>query len=83
MAMQHHPDLILLDIIMPVMDGMTMLKKLRADEWGKKAEVIILTNLGDNEKVAEAMSQGSFDYLVKSDWNIADVAELVKKKLGE
>ena len=53
-----HPDLILLDIIMPRMDGITMLKKLRTDEWGKKVSVIILTNLSDAEKEADAIEQG-------------------------
>ena len=44
-ALREKPDLILLDILMPVMDGSAMLEKLRADEWGKKAKVIIIINL--------------------------------------
>ena len=80
-ALREHPDLILLDIIMPVMDGITMLKKLREDAWGKNAKVIILTNLSDNEKVAEAMRQETFEYLVKSDWKIEDVVAKVRERL--
>lgn len=80
-ALEKHPDLILLDIIMPVMDGITMLKKLREDEWGKNAKVMMLTNLSDNEKVAEAIEQGTYDYLVKSDWKLEDVVSEVKKRL--
>ena len=72
-ALRDHPDLILLDIIMPKMDGLTMLKKLREDVRGKNTKVILLTNLSDNEKVSEALLQGSYDYLVKSDWKIGDV----------
>ncbi len=83
MSLKFHPDLILLDIIMPKMDGMTMLEKLRQDSWGKDVKVILLTNLSDNEKVAEAVKHKSFDYLVKADWNIKDVIKLVKDKLGE
>ncbi|MCX6782061.1 MAG: response regulator [Candidatus Magasanikbacteria bacterium] len=83
MALKLHPDLILLDIIMPKMDGMTMLAHLRKDSWGKDAKVILLTNLSDNEKVAEAIKQQSYDYLVKADWNIRDVVKLVKEKLEE
>lgn len=83
MALNRHPDIILLDLIMPVMDGMTMLNKLREDQWGRDAKVIILTNLGDNEKLAEAMKNGTYDYLVKTDWNIEDVSKLVKQKIGE
>ncbi|MEK7131286.1 MAG: response regulator [Patescibacteria group bacterium] len=80
-AFQHHPDLILLDIVMPVMDGMTMLKKLRADSWGKNVFVILLTNLSDESKVAEAMQHSVFDYLVKADWKIDDVVKKVRERL--
>lgn len=80
-AMQERPDLILLDIIMPVMDGLTMLNKLREDEWGKKVPVIILTNLSDDEKVMEAVKQGSYDYLIKSNWSISEVIGKIREKL--
>lgn len=81
-ALREHPDLILLDIIMPVMDGMTMLYELRKDPWGKDAKVIFLTNLSEAEKVAESLSQGVFDYLVKSDWKLEDIVIKVKEILG-
>jgi len=80
-ALREHPDLILLDIIMPVMDGITVLKKLREDEWGKDAKVVLLTNLSDNEKIAEAIMHGTYDYLVKSDWKIKDVVAKVRERL--
>jgi DNA-binding response OmpR family regulator len=80
-ALHHRPDLILLDIVMPVMDGMTMLKKLRQDSWGKNAFVILLTNLSDESKVAEAMQHSVFDYLVKADWKINDVVKKVRERL--
>lgn len=81
-ALREHPGIILLDIVMPVMDGMTMLTKLREDEWGRDAQVILLTNLVDNKEIVEAMKTGVFDYLVKSDWKIDDVVARVKQKLG-
>ena len=80
-AFRRHPNLILLDIVMPVMDGMTMLKKLRQDSWGKNVFVILLTNLSDESKVAEAMQHGAFDYLVKADWKIDDVVKKVRERL--
>ncbi|MBU0647120.1 response regulator [Patescibacteria group bacterium] len=80
-ALREHPDLILLDIIMPVMDGITALKKLREDEWGKDVKIIILSNLNDNERVAEAMSQGTYDFFVKSDWNLEDVVIKIRKMI--
>lgn len=81
-ALREHPDLILLDIVMPVMDGLTMLHTLRIDDWGKDVPVIILTNLSEAEKVAESLERGVYDYLVKSDWKLEDIAKKVRLKLG-
>ncbi|MFC1775534.1 two-component system response regulator, partial [Patescibacteria group bacterium] len=71
-AFAEHPDVILLDIVMPVMHGMDMLKELREDEWGKNAEVIILTNLSDSERIAKAVEYGTSDYLTKTKWSVED-----------
>lgn len=81
LAMADHPDLILLDLVLPKMDGLEMLRKLRADAWGAKAEVMILTNLSENKRVAEAMGLGAFEYLLKSDWDLNEVMTKIKKKL--
>lgn len=80
-ALKEKPDLILLDIIMPRMDGITMCERLREDEWGKEVPIILLTNLAEEEKIAEAHRQGVYDYLVKSDWKLTDVVEKVKDRL--
>lgn len=81
-ALKEHPDLILLDIVMPKMDGLTMLKHLRSDEWGKSCQVIVLTNLSDWQKINEAVQHRAFDYLVKTDWKIEDVVKRAKEKMG-
>ncbi|HEU0085631.1 MAG TPA: response regulator [Candidatus Paceibacterota bacterium] len=81
MALKEHPDIILLDIVMPKMDGITMLKKLREDGWGKTAKIILLTNLSSNEKTAEALALGTNEYLIKTDWEIADVVAKVREHL--
>ncbi len=83
-ATKFQPDLILLDIIMPRMDGLTMLQKLRAEnEWGKNVPVIILTNmtLDDKEKMKLVGSLGHEEYLIKADWKLADVAIKIKQTL--
>ena len=80
-ALENHPDLILLDLVMPKMDGETMLKRLVADSWGKTAKVIILTNFGENTRVAGVTLLGNYDYLVKSDWDLNEVIKRVKDKL--
>ncbi len=81
-ALKKHPDLIILDLIMPKTDGLSMLKELRGDDWGKEVPVIILTNLSDAENVAKAMEKGVYDFLVKSDWKLEDLIKRVKDKLG-
>lgn len=80
LTLENHPDILLLDIVMPVMDGMSALKRIREDEWGKTAQIILLTNLSDSEKVAEAVSEGVYDFLIKVDWKLDD---LVKKVQGQ
>ncbi len=82
LALKYHPDLILLDILMPKMDGLTMVRRLREDVWGSTASVIILTNLVDNEKVMEAVKNKVSDYLIKTDCKLKDLVEMIKKKLG-
>lgn len=82
-AISEKPDIILLDIIMPVMDGLTMLGKLRKNRWGKNAKVILLTNLSDSERIAQAFEKDAYDYLVKTDWKIGDLVAKVKEKIGQ
>ncbi len=81
-AFEKKPDIILLDVFMPKMDGCTVLRNLRADEWGKNVKVIVLTALDDLEKVAEIISAGGDDYIVKSNITLSAIAQKVKDKLG-
>lgn len=77
-ALQEHPDIILLDIRMPKMDGITMLSKLRQDEWGKDAKVIILTNLDQNDDILKGIvaNHPSY-YLIKSNIKPETVIEYI------
>jgi len=81
-ALEERPDLILLDLILPRLDGLTMLKRLRDTDQGKDVPVIVLSNLSDAEEVSKAMESGAYDFLVKSDWKMEDVVEKVKRRLG-
>ena len=83
LALKEHPDFILLDVVMPKIDGITVLKRLREDEWGKDVPVLILSNLNTTEAVKNSQASGAFDYLVKIDYTLEELAEIVKKKLGE
>lgn len=82
LALKEHPDLLLVDILMPKMDGLTMLKELRKDEWGKNAKAIILTNFDTTDQMLKdvAMAEPSY-YLLKSNWRIEDVILKTKEVL--
>jgi len=82
LALEKHPDIILLDIIMPKMDGLLILGKLREDNWGKDVPVIVLTNLNEIEATARAVKNGAYDFLIKSDWKLEDIVKKVKEKLN-
>jgi DNA-binding response OmpR family regulator len=75
------PDLILLDIVMPYMDGLEVLKKLKAQEKWKKIPVIILTNLSQKEEVEEGLGIGADDYLIKSHFTPTEVVGKVRNIL--
>lgn len=83
MSLREHPDLILLDVMMPKMNGTEMLQKLREDEWGKNAKVIILTNSVERDFVKNILGDGVPEYLVKSDWDLSDLVRKVKHVLGD
>jgi len=84
LALKEKPDIILLDILMPVMDGLTMMQKLRdANSYGKSVPIILLTNLSSGEdKIMNAITKNEpAYYLVKSDWNLSDVVDKVRERL--
>lgn len=75
------PDLILLDIIMPKLDGISVMQRLKASDDTKDIPIIILTNLYDDKKVSEVLKAGNTDYLVKVEHPVNEVIERVKEKL--
>ena len=83
LSLEEKPDLIILDLLMPKMDGMTLLKKLRADAWGADVRVLILTNLSADEpaRIKDAVETYPEYYLVKSDWAIGDIVKKVEEML--
>lgn len=76
------PDIVLLDLMMPVMTGEEMLAKLRATSWGKDVKVIILTNKGEQEIPPEVKDLGVTSLILKANMTPRQVAELVKSKLA-
>lgn len=78
------PDIILLDIMMPKMNGIEMLKAVKADPALKDIPIVILTNLGDRpEDVQKCKELGAEDYWVKANTPIQKITERVKKILSK
>ncbi|MCX6718823.1 MAG: response regulator [Candidatus Taylorbacteria bacterium] len=77
MAFEMHPDAIMLDVMMPKMNGWQVLERLRLDEWGRTAKVMILTSLGDVDNIAHAVDDRVSIYVVKSELNMNNLAETI------
>lgn len=75
------PDLILLDIVMPNMNGLEFLKKIKENEKFNKIPVILLTNLSQKEEIQKGFDLGVNDYLIKSHFTPSEVMEKVNKFL--
>jgi CheY-like chemotaxis protein len=73
-ALDKHPDIILMDIMMPEMDGIAVLRKLRQDTWGK--------GVSDPRLVASSLEEKSFEYLIKADWDIDEIIDKIDEKLN-
>lgn len=81
LAEEMRPDIMLLDLMMPIMTGEEMLVKLRKSDWGKKIKVIILTNRGEQEIPDVVRESGVDAVILKAAMTPRQVAELVKNKL--
>lgn len=75
------PDIVLLDLMMPEMNGDEMLKKLRETDWGKNIKVIILTNMGESEAPESIKSLNIEAFILKANMTPRQVAELVKEHI--
>lgn len=79
---QFSPDMVLLDMQMPIMNGDEALKAIRQKDWGKSVPVMVLTNLGEEEAPKDIRSLGIESYIVKADLTPRQVVERVKTTLG-
>jgi DNA-binding response OmpR family regulator len=82
MVQSFHPDIILLDLQMPVMDGAEALGIIRSHPWGKTTPVIVLTNLGEEEAPKSLRDLGIHSYIVKAELTPSQVVSTVKEALG-
>lgn len=83
LALSEKPDIILLDIILPKMDGLTLVDKLKEDDEGRKIPVIILSNLENAETIHKSKEKGVNEYLVKTSWSLDDVVNSIRSVLDK
>jgi len=82
-ASKEKPDIILLDVLLPKMDGFEVLKELKKNEETKAVPVILLTNLSQRDDVEKGLALGAVDYLIKAHFMPTEVVEKIKKILAE
>jgi DNA-binding response OmpR family regulator len=78
LALTHHPDAILMDIMMPVMGGHEAVNLIKKTPWGKNAKIVYLTNMTDTENVVTAVSQGGLEYIIKANLTPKEVVNRVR-----
>jgi DNA-binding response OmpR family regulator len=83
LAKSEKPDLILLDLVLPKVHGLDVLKQLKGDQNTKNIPVIILTNLEGISEVERALELGATTYLVKAQYDLEEVFIKIKKALGD
>lgn len=80
-ASEFKPDIILLDVIIPKLDGFAVLQELKSNSRTRKIPVIMLTNLGQNEDIEKGKRLGACGYLVKSSFTPAELLKKIKEVL--
>lgn len=73
-----HPDVVLLDLVMPKKDGFEVLEAVKADPTLSGCKIVVLSNLGQPEDKAKCLALGAVDYLIKTDIAILDLVAKVK-----
>jgi len=77
------PDLVLLDIVLPKMDGFEILKAIKADPKFKDIPIVLLTNLGQKSEVEKGLSLGADEYIIKAHFTPTAVVAKIKEILNK
>ncbi|MDP2709362.1 MAG: response regulator [bacterium] len=83
LAAKESPDIILLDILLPKMNGFEVLRRLKQDRATAAIPVILLTNLSQKEEIEQGLNMGAKDYLIKAHFMPSEVVDKIKKALNK
>lgn len=83
LALKEVPDIILLDIILPKVNGFEVLRQLKANRLTTRIPVILLTNLSQKDEIDQGLKMGAKDYLIKAHFMPSEVVEKIKKILNK
>ena len=83
LALSSQPDLLLLDLLLPTMSGLDILRSLRKDERGAAIPVMILTNLDENDEIYKTVANTTSAYIIKSNSSLEFITSEVKRQLSE
>lgn len=81
LAKKEKPDIVLLDIVMPIMDGVTFAKRMNEERLTEKTKIIFLTNSGDLSMISQVSSPAVVGYFVKSNIDLRELLETIRKEL--
>lgn len=78
---KNNPDMVILDLMLPKLNGFEFLEKIKKDEKLKNIPVVVLSNLGQKTDMDKVMALGAVDYLIKTEYSLEEVIKRVKKYL--
>ena len=82
MAIEQQPDLILLDIRLPDIDGYEVYRRIRENDWGAKAKILVLTASESIDNISKNIDLPKTDVLFKPEWSVVDLLARIEKQLG-
>jgi len=81
LMVKNNPDLVILDLMLPKLNGFEFLETVKKDEKLKNIPVVVLSNLGQKTDMEKVMSLGAVEYLVKTEYSLDEIIKKVKKYL--
>jgi DNA-binding response OmpR family regulator len=81
LGLENHPDVMILDVLLPASNGLDILPDLRADAWGKTAKVIVFSNFASDDYKAVARKYNVDNYLIKTDTSLSELENAVNQIL--